>query len=176
MSNLVSSLDFELMALWFKLRDLLEPPQNILAEVGIEPGFQVLDYGCGPGSHSLIAAQLVGDSGKVFAVDVNPLALQRVRRLATDKKLANIETIQTDCATGLGEGTIDVVLFYDTYHGLEHPDAVLGELYRVLKPGSLLAFSDHHLQEDQILDRLTRSGLFRMVAKGAKTHTFAKAI
>ena len=138
----MNSLGFNLMCLWFQLRDLLSSPENVLSEAGIRPGFQVLDYGCGPGSYTLVAAELVGQSGKVHAADRNPRALERVQQVASRKGLRNIETIHTDCATGLENGRMDIVLFYDTYHDLEDPDGVLEELHRVLKPNSALSFSD----------------------------------
>jgi cyclopropane fatty-acyl-phospholipid synthase-like methyltransferase len=46
-----SNLDFRLMSLTYKFRDFLLPPMSILKEVGIESGFHVLDFGCGPGSY-----------------------------------------------------------------------------------------------------------------------------
>ena len=165
---------FKLMCLWFRVRDLLSPPGSILAEVRIGPGFHVLDYGCGPGSFSIVAADVVGQSGKVYAVDINPLALQRVQRVASGKGLRNIKTISTDCATGLESDTIDVVLLYDTYHDLDEPSSVLTELHRVLKPGSILSFSDHHLGEDEIPARVAGDGLFRLSSEGRKTYSFVQ--
>lgn len=174
MDGMISTLEFNLMSLWFKLRDLLSPPESILSEVGIKPGFQVLDYGCGPGSYAIVVADQFGHSGKVYAVDINPLALRRVRETASRKGLRNIETIHTDCATGLESNRIDVVLLYDTYHDLENPDDVLEELHRILKPNSTLSFSDHHMREEEILARITGGGLFRLSSKDKKTYSFLK--
>ncbi|MGQ9585202.1 MAG: class I SAM-dependent methyltransferase [Anaerolineae bacterium] len=170
----MGTLDFRLTSLWFGLRDLLSPPVSVLGEAGIEPGFCVLDYGCGPGSYSLAAAELVGQSGKVYAADINPRALVRVRGIAAKRGLRNVETVHTDCATGLPDGSVDVVLLYDTYHDLEKPDAVLEELHRVLKPGSTLSFSDHHMEEAQILAAVTGRGLFELAGKGRKTYSFRR--
>lgn len=174
MNKPMNTLGFNMMSLWFKLRDLLAPPKSILSEVDIKPGFHVLDYGCGPGSYSMVAAELVGQSGKVYAVDINPIALQRVQKIASKKGLRNIETIQTDCATGLENGRIDVVLLYDTYHDLTNPDGVLDELHRILKPNSILSFSDHHLKEDEVLVKLTSGDLFELSRKGKKTYSFLR--
>jgi ubiquinone/menaquinone biosynthesis C-methylase UbiE len=170
----MNALGFNLMCLWFRLRDLLSPPESILVEVGIRPGFQVLDYGCGPGSHSIVAAELVGRSGKVYAADINSLALQRVQKVASRKGLRNIETIHTDCATGLQNDRLDVVLLYDTYHDLDDPGSVLEELHRILKPHSVLSFSDHHMSEDEILTQVTGDGFFQLSSKGRKTYSFLK--
>jgi ubiquinone/menaquinone biosynthesis C-methylase UbiE len=72
----------------------------------------------------------------VYALDLHPLAVERVRTLARKQQLGNVETIQSDCATGLPDGSVDVVLLYDIFHMLSEPDAILGELHRVLpNPG-----------------------------------------
>jgi ubiquinone/menaquinone biosynthesis C-methylase UbiE len=99
---------------------------NILKEVGIKPGFQVLDYGCGPGSYIIPLAELVGESGKVYALDIHPLAIRKVQDIASKKRLANVETILSDCQTGLPDNSLDVVLLYDVFHHLSDPDGVLG--------------------------------------------------
>jgi ubiquinone/menaquinone biosynthesis C-methylase UbiE len=172
--RLLETLAFKLMAFWFRLRDRITPPEAILDELDIQEGFRVLDYGCGPGSFTLLAARRVGPSGKVYAVDINPLALQHVQKAAVEKGLGNIEVIRTDCATGLESESVDLVLLYDAYHELENPASVLEELHRVLKPQGLLSFSDHHMREEDILQEVTGGGRFRLVAKGKRTYTFAK--
>lgn len=63
------------------------------------------------------------------------------------KKLANVETIHSDCKTGLPDNSVDAVLLYDTFHDLSDPDGVLEELHRVLKPDGILSFSDHHMKK-----------------------------
>jgi ubiquinone/menaquinone biosynthesis C-methylase UbiE len=165
---------YKLMDLFFKFRDFFLPRMNILKEVGIEPGFHVLDYGCGPGSYIVPLAELVGESGKIYALDIHPLAIQMVQDIAARKGLRNIETIHSDCATGLENGAIDVVLLYDTYHDVTNPDGVLEELHRVLKPNSVLSFSDHHMKKDEILSQITRNNLFVLSRKGKKTYSFSK--
>ena len=170
-----SNLDFRFMSLGFWFRDIFLPRKNILEEAGIKPGFHILDYGCGPGSYSTVAAQLVGESGKVYALDIHPLAVQQVQKIAGKKRLTNIKTILSDCATGLSDESIDVVLLYDTLHNLSKPDEVLAELYRVLKPNGTLSFNDHHLKEEnEIITRITGKGLFKLSKKGKSVYNFLK--
>ena len=168
------NLDFKLMSLTYKFRDLMLPRMNILKEVGIEPGFHVLDYGCGPGSYIIAAAELVGESGKIYALDIHPLAIQKVQSIASKKQLPNVETIYSDCKTGLPDESIDVVLLYDTFHGLSKPNEVLDELYRVLKPNGILSFSDHHMKESEIISKVTDRGLFKLSRKGERVYNFSK--
>ncbi len=165
---------FKLMSLAFIFRDFFSPRSNVLSEVGITEGNHILDYGCGTGSYSIIAARLVGTAGRVYALDIHPLAIDKVRSTASKKNLTNIETILSDCATRLEDGSIDIVLLYDTFHSLTDPDSVLRELYRVLKPNGILSFSDHHMNEHEIIDRVTKVKLFELSRKGKKTHSFIK--
>lgn len=169
-----SDLDFRVMAFLFRIRDLLRPRMTILREVGVKPGAQVLDFGCGPGSYLPLLAKLVGSAGKVYALDMHPLAIKAAGELARRKRLASIETIHSSCDTGLPDGSVDVALLYDTLHDLTNPDAVLAELGRVLKPGGVLSVTDHHLTGDDIAARVTGTGRFRLSRRGEKTHSFSR--
>lgn len=170
----MSNSGFKMMALTFKIRDFLRPRKDIVKEAGMRERFHVLDYGCGPGSYVKAVAELVGKSGKTYALDINPLAIQSVQKMAEKNQLANVETILSGCKTGLPDDSIDVVLMYDTFHDLADPDGVLEELNRVLKPHGILSFSDHHMKENDITSGITKKGLFRLLKKQAKTYSFAK--
>ena len=169
----LSNLAFNGMTLLFKVRDFIRPRRQILEEAGLRPGDRVLDYGCGPGAYIPDAAEMVGEQGKVYALDVHPLAIERVRSIAERRGLTNVETIGSDCRTGLANGCLDIVLLYDIFHMLEKPRAVLAELYRVLEPTGLLSFSDHHMRREDIIAGMTDGGLFVLVDKGEHTYTFA---
>jgi len=162
------------MSLTYKLRDFFTPRMNILKEAGIEEGFYALDYGCGPGSYIVPLADLVGPSGKIYALDIHPLAIKMVEKSAAKKHLANVMTIQSDCRTGLPDQSLDVALLYDVFHDLDQPGMILKELHRILKPDGILSLSDHHLREQEIVSGLTKEGLFRIAKKGQKTYSFQK--
>ena len=174
MDKPMSNFLFQFMSCGYKFRDFFLPRMDILKEVGIKPGFHVLDYGCGPGSYIIPLAGLVGESGKVYALDIHPLAIQKVKDIALKKQLTNVETILSDCQTGLPDNTLDVVLLYDAFHHLSDPDVVLKELHRVLKPDGILSFGDHHLKENEIVSGVTNGGLFRLSRKGQRAYTFLK--
>jgi ubiquinone/menaquinone biosynthesis C-methylase UbiE len=174
MDNPTSNFHFKLMSFEFKLRDLFSSRKKILKEVGIKPGFFVLDYGCGPGSYVIPLSELVGKLGKIYALDIHPLAIQMVQKIASKKQLANVETIHSDCKTGLPDKSVEVVLLYDTFHDLSDPHGVLKEFHRVLKPNGILSFSDHHLKENEIISKVTDGGLFRLLRKGERTYSFVK--
>lgn len=174
MDKPMSNFGFRAMSLIFRFRDVLSPPTDILNEAGIKPGFFILDFGCGPGSYSIVASKMVGNSGKVYALDIHPLAIKHVKDLASKKGLTNIKTIQSDCATGLKDDSIDIILLYDVFHHLNDPKRVLEEFHRVLKQNGILSFSDHHLKEDVILTKVADNNLFELSKKGEKTYSFLK--
>jgi len=174
MGKPMRNLDFRFMSFSFIFRDIFLPRKNILAEVGIKPGFSILDYGCGSGSYTIPAARLVGESGKVYSLDIHPLAVQQVQKVVAKKRLTNIETILSDCATALPDESIDVVLLYDTLHNLSEPDKVLAELHRVLKANGILSVNDHHLKEQEIITKITGKGFFRLLRKGKRVYNFQK--
>ncbi len=174
MDKPMSRVGFKLMALLFRIRDLLRPRLGLLEEAGIESGFCILDYGCGPGSYIAPLAQLVGISGEIYALDRHPLAIKEVKKIAAHKAIGNIKTIESDCNTGLPNNYVDVVLLYDTFHHLSQPDDVLRELHRVLKSGGTLSFSDHHMNAQDIITRVTKTGLFKLSTRGKKTYSFSK--
>ena len=174
MNKPMANFDFKFMSFGYKFRDFFLPRMNILKEVGIKPGFHVLDYGCGPGGYVIPLAELVGESGKIYALDIQPLAIQKVRSVARKRQLTNVETIHSDCKTGLPNNSVDVVLLYDTFHALGDPNGVLEELHRVLKPDGILSFSDHHMKENEIVSEVTNGGLFRLSRKGDKTYSLSK--
>jgi len=174
MDKPMSNFHFKFMSFGFRFRDIFLHPKYILEEIGIKPSFYILDYGCGPGSYSITAAEFVRKSGKVYALDIHPLAVQMTQNLASRMHLTNVETIHSGRETGLPDKSIDVVLLYDIFHDLSDPNGVLEELHRVLRPNGILSFSDHHMKEDEIISKVTRSGLFKLSRKGKRTHSFLK--
>ena len=120
---------------------------DIVKEIGLKSGFKVLDFGCGPGGYVPSVSELIGETGRLYALDVMPVAIEMVKKLIANRKLTNVETILSDCKTGLPDGSLDVVLLYDVFHDLENQNSVLMELHRVLKTEGTLSFNDHHMDE-----------------------------
>ncbi|MBN1439443.1 MAG: class I SAM-dependent methyltransferase [Anaerolineales bacterium] len=174
MGEVMSRLEFSVMALAFSVRDAVRRPKKVLAQTGIRPGDQVLDFGCGTGSFSFAAAKIVGDRGLVYAADILPLAVERIALRLRKKGVRNIQPLCTGCDTGLKEASMDAILVFDTFHMCDAKEQILQELFRVLKPDGCLYFSDHHMKEKNIQLELTRSGLFRRTNKNPFFQTFLK--
>ncbi|MFC1782962.1 class I SAM-dependent methyltransferase [Planctomycetota bacterium] len=165
---------FKLMTYSFILRDLVVPRKNILKEIEIEPGFYVLDYGCGTGSYIKATADIVGKSGKIYALDINLHAIQRVQDIALKNQITNVVTIHSDCQTGLPDNNVDVVFLFDIFHLLSNPNAVLQELHRVLKPTGILSFSDHHMKKNDIISKVTNNSWFKLSRENQRSYVFQK--
>ena len=169
-----SNLDFRFMSFFFRIRDIFRPPVGKIKKANLKPGYVVLDYGCGPGSYAIAAAKEVGPTGKVFAADIHPLAVKKVKQKAEKMGYANIETIQTDCNTGLADESVDVVICFDMLHAIPNKNDLLKEFHRVLKPHSMLSLDDHHYDDGQLVDLVTSGNLFRLYEKKEKQYNFEK--
>jgi len=174
MDRPMSNLAFAGMSVIFKIRDLIRPPKDKLLEIGMKSGACVLDYGCGPGTFSIEAAKLVGESGKVFAADMQQKAMESVKQRAASEGLTNIVPIEANSPAGLETASFDVVILYDIFHDFSDPESMLKELHRVMKPDAVLSFSDHHMKEQAIMSGVTGSGLFELSKKGRRTYSFRK--
>lgn len=156
------NIGFRMMSFTYKLRDRFKDPRKVLQKLGIEEGQTVLDFGCGPGSYTVPAARMVGEEGRVYALDVHPLAIKVVREKANKEGLSNITTILSDRDTKLPDESMDVVLFYDTIHMIRHKRALLEELHRVMKPNGLLSIWVGHMKVDDVLEIAGKNGLFSL--------------
>jgi ubiquinone/menaquinone biosynthesis C-methylase UbiE len=161
--KLESDLAFRLMTLTYKLRDLFQNPRRSLEKARLTKGMSVVDYGCGPGSFTTPAAELVGHEGKVFAVDIHPLAISTVKQKASRKGLQNVETVLVrGYDSGIEDSTIDRVLLIDTIHLIDDPDALFREIHRLLKPDGLLFMEKGHMATSEQKNIVERSGLFKI--------------
>jgi ubiquinone/menaquinone biosynthesis C-methylase UbiE len=169
-----SNLDYKGMAFFFKIRDFFKPPMNKIKKSKIEKGDYVLDYGCGPGSYSFAAAEVVGKAGLIYAADIHPIAIEKVRKKVKKKNIANINTILTDSDTNLDAKSIDVVICFDVMHAIIDKKRLLKEFHRVLKPNGYLSFDDHHYTEKEIMEIISGSDLFQLEEQQDKIYNFKK--
>lgn len=145
------------MSFFFKFRDFYCPPIKILKQINIQPGSHILDYGCGSGSYSIPAAQLVGPTGKVYAADIHPLAIREVQKKVRKMELQNVDTMLTDQETKLPNSSTDIVLLFRVLHDFKNPDIIIKELDRVLKPTGILSVIDHKFDKDKVTSTIARA-------------------
>jgi ubiquinone/menaquinone biosynthesis C-methylase UbiE len=120
------------------IRRLIHNPQEILG-MYIKPGQTVLDLGCGPGTFSIAIAKMVGESGRVIAVDFQEEMLQIVRKKAALHGLESriITHKSGQDRIGLSE-KVDFALAFYMVHEVPNSKAFLKEIASVLKPNGKL--------------------------------------
>ena len=141
----------------YKHQFLDKNPSKVLFEIGVRAGHAVLDFGCGPGTYAIPAAKLVGEGGRVYALDINSGFLDRMEETAKQEGLKNIVRIDSS-----GEGEIplenekiDVMLLIDVLHIVADREALFNEAYRILKRGGFIAVYPMHIEEKEVEELAT---------------------
>lgn len=120
-------------------REVFAQRQAITDALKLQPGEAVADIGAGTGIFTRLFATKVGPEGKVIAVDIAQPFLDHIARTAKEQGQTQIQTLKgSQTTTNLPPGSIDVAYLADTYHHIEHPDAVLASIHQALKPGGRL--------------------------------------
>ena len=113
----------------------------------LERGERVLDLGSGAGTDSLIAAQMVGDQGRVTGIDMTPEMLAKARAAAAEMGATNVEFIESEAEhLPFPDASFDVVISNGVIDLVPDKDAVFGELHRVLVDGGRLQIADVTIQ------------------------------
>jgi len=157
------------------LRRRFFDPVKTLKGARIQSGQKVLEVGCGTGFFTIPAAALVGDEGRVYAIDPHPLAIEQVAKKVRDAGLTNVGLIKADATkAGLASGSIDLVLLFGVIPSPTLPlDRLLPEMHRLLRPeGALAVWTAFPWWSPA---SLTRSGLFVYAGKERGVHNFRKA-
>lgn len=156
------------------LRRRFFDPINALKASGIQSGQKVLEVGCGTGFFTIPAAMLVGDKGRVYAIDPHPLAIEQVARKLQAADRDNVRLIKTDATVlGLVSGTMDLVLLFGVIPSPTLPlHRLLPELHRVLKQEGGLAVWTALPWWSPV--SLTRNGLFTYTGGKSGVHTFRR--
>jgi len=122
---------------------LLEPlTERLFQEAGIGHGMRVLDLGCGMGDVAMLAARLVGPSGRVVAVDRDALVLANASQRAEAAKFKNITFLHSDAADLPPSKPFDAAVGRLILSFLPDPVAVLKSLYALVRPGGVFAFQE----------------------------------
>lgn len=119
-----------------------ESTRSLCIRAGITTGMRVLDIGSGAGDVSLTVAELVGKSGQVVGVDVNPAILETARQRAADAGITNVEFITGDARTINFEEQFDALVGRFVLMYMADPVAALKQLITHIKPGGIVAFHE----------------------------------
>jgi ubiquinone/menaquinone biosynthesis C-methylase UbiE len=132
-------------------RDREEDCNTMLAALHLKPGDTVCDLGCGNGFYTLQLAKLVGEKGRVIAVDIQREMLELLKDRAAEEKVTNIEPVLgTLVDPKLPEGSVDLVLLVDVYHEFSHPEQMLAAIRKSLKPTGRVALVEFRAEDPEV--------------------------
>jgi ubiquinone/menaquinone biosynthesis C-methylase UbiE len=148
------------------------PPEATLRELGLEPGQTVADIGCGLGFFTIPAAGIVGDRGRVYAIDSSEEMLGELRSRLARTALRNVEVLRSDASSlPLSPSSVSFALLANVLHEVEDPRRLLEEVRRILLPEGVLGLVEwqkrempdgppaaHRLAEEQVRAMLQDAG------------------
>lgn len=168
-SEFIPTLAFRMMKLLMNIMDFFKAPGGKLDSFGIKPGDVVVDYGCGPGRYLRKASFLVGETGKVYAVDIHDMAINCACKIRNKAKFNNISPVK---ASGyfapIQENKADIVYALDMFHMVSQPNLFLNELHRLLKPSGKLILEDGHQKRSKTLKKIKENGRWRIQKQDQK--------
>jgi len=134
-------------------------PYKLLKAAGLKPGQKVLEVGCGPGFFTIPAAKLVGEEGVIYAVDVNPFAIEKVKEKIEKGEIKNIKLILANASkTGLPGRSIDLAFLFGLRYIAGGMKDLISEMYRILKPEGIFSFEKTKTSEKKLIEEVERRG------------------
>jgi ubiquinone/menaquinone biosynthesis C-methylase UbiE len=125
-------------------RDAYQKPHEVVQALAIKDGELIADIGAGSGYFTLRLAQHVGDSGRIYAVDVNPDMVRHLHRRVRDMRLLNVSPILAPPDDPLLPQPVDRFVVVDVWHHIEDQAAYLALMKKNLKPGGQVVMIDFH--------------------------------
>ena len=120
---------------------------TLLERLGLNMGMKFADLGCGSAGHFVLpAARLVGQSGRVYAVDVLQTVLQSVESKSRLEGLSNIQYIWADLevlgSTTIPDNSVDLAMIKNVLFQSHKHDAIIAEAARMIRPGGRVMVID----------------------------------
>ena len=140
-------------------------PEELMEEAGLRPGRTVVDYGCGPGLLTLLAAERVSPTGKVYALDIHEGMVSLVESRAAEAGFANVTALLNDGPEApLPDSVADLIICTLVFHYKESRDErqdLADDLARLLKSGgcAMLVQWDDRAPYEETHDLLAAAGL-----------------
>ena len=129
-------------------RDAYQKPHEVLTALEIKQGEVIADVGAGSGYFTFRLAHHVGDTGKVYAIDVSPDMILHLNRRIRDLKASNVSSILADPDDPLlPERSVNRFFFSDSWHHIENQAKYLSLMKKMVKPGGEIVMIDFHKKE-----------------------------
>ena len=164
-SEKMSDSGFVWMNVAFKVVDFLFPYiDRRVKGFGMREGMTIVDYGCGPGRYTTRFSRLVGEEGKVYAVDIHERAIEAVKKKIEKYGLRNVEPLlASGYDSTIPDHTADVVCAIDMFFVIKKPTEFLGELRRITKKDGLLVIDDGHQPRKVTKKKILDSGFWTIL-------------
>jgi len=128
------------------LRRWVQSPGKLIERSGIKPGMTVIDLGCGSGAFTTSVARVVGEKGRVYAVDIQPAMLQQLKCKLLKLENRDIRNIELKEAGAyelpFEDESIDLVYMVTVLMEIPDRGKALRETRRILKPDGILAVTE----------------------------------
>ncbi|MSO22992.1 MAG: methyltransferase domain-containing protein [Acidobacteria bacterium] len=132
-------------------REKFEQPEKALDALKIKPGMTVADVGAGNGYFTLRLARRVKDTGRVFAVDVQPAMLDLLKKNRDRAGLKNIDLVLgTETDAYLPPTAVDLALLVDVYHEFQQPEEMIAAVRASLKPDGVLVLVEYRGEDPSV--------------------------
>ena len=119
-------------------------PDQIIEAIALRPGQSIADIGSGGGYFSLRFARIVGEEGRVYAVDTKPEFLEYIKNSAKEKGLNNvIPTLLLGDELNLSEKSLDLIFMRNVTHHIPNRVEYFKSLKRFLKPDGRIAIIEY---------------------------------
>ena len=128
-------------------RDEEQRPDEIVRTMGLRPGAVVADLGAGTGYFTRRLAKAVGQSGRVYAVDIQPEMLRHLKENIEKAGIRNVVPVLGESDDpNLPRGSLDWILLVDVYHELQQPKAMLAKMREALNRTGKIALVEYRLE------------------------------
>ncbi|MGN0643299.1 MAG: class I SAM-dependent methyltransferase [Huintestinicola sp.] len=134
-------------------RERWETTRENMEKFNLKEGMHIADVGSGPGYYSFRFADVVGSSGRVYAIETNPRHLEYLRKYVSDYNIDNVEVVESSFdGIGLSKDIkVDVVYMCSLYHNVyaaftdAERDSFAGSIRHALRDGGQLIIVDNDL-------------------------------
>src|SRR2546425_2428659 len=132
-------------------RESEEKPDLLLEALKLKSGDVVADLGAGTGYYSWRMANLVGDKGLVYAVDIQQEMLDLLSKRMAQRKITNVKgVLGTIKDPKLPARSVDLALMVDVYHEFDHPLEMMQAICQALKPGGRVVFVEFRAEDPKV--------------------------
>jgi len=150
-------------------REKEERTDLLIQQLQLKKSMVIADIGAGTGYLSRRLSEKVGSNGVIYAVDVQPEMMGKIKALA--KKHNNIQPVlsQVDDVK-LAENSLDMAIMVDVYHELEYPFETIQSLLKALKPQAQLILVEYRAEDDKVKIKQTHKMSEAQIIKELTIH------